>query len=82
MKTASLTFIYLLRCADNSTYIGETDNIETTLMKHFNKEVQETALKLPVDLRSYIAFKSQYQAKVFRRFLNSFLGKIFLRKLK
>jgi putative endonuclease len=27
-------FVYILRCADNSLYIGETSNLESRLLKH------------------------------------------------
>jgi len=44
-------FVYILRCADGSLYIGETDDIQTRLARHREgRACIFTARRLPVDL--------------------------------
>jgi putative endonuclease len=44
-------FVYILRCADNSLYIGETGNLESRLHKHHDGSACSfTASRRPVIL--------------------------------
>ena len=44
-------FVYILRCADGSLYIGETDNIEQRVARHQEgRACAYTAKRLPVGL--------------------------------
>ena len=44
-------FVYILRCADDSLYIGETDDIEQRLTRHQEgRACHYTATRLPVRL--------------------------------
>jgi predicted GIY-YIG superfamily endonuclease len=44
-------WVYILRCADNSYYIGHTDNLEERLAKHRTGEIEGyTSTRLPVRL--------------------------------
>jgi|GEM_PF-3617264 len=45
-----MPYVYLLKCSDNSTYTGCTNNIQERLKRHANKEVKYTATRLPVSL--------------------------------
>jgi putative endonuclease len=44
-------FVYILRCADASLYIGETDDIEHRIARHQEgRACQYTATRLPIQL--------------------------------
>ena len=44
-------FVYILRCADNSLYIGETDNVDDRVSRHQEgRACSYTAKRLPVSL--------------------------------
>lgn len=77
--SSAQVFVYLLRCADGSIYVGQTANLEQCLVEHFNGEVEETREKLPVEIYSYIAFNNQYKADAFHQFLKSRAGRIFIK---
>jgi putative endonuclease len=47
----SETLVYILRCSDNSYYVGCTNNINRRLRDHGNGEAADyTAKRLPVEL--------------------------------
>ena len=75
-----MQFVYLLKCADNTTYTGCTQNIEERLKRHENKQVLYTSSRLPVKLITYIAFSDKYQAFQFEKYLKSGSGKAFSNK--
>ena len=44
-------FLYILKCADDSYYIGHTDNLEKRLSEHYEgKASAYTAFRLPIKL--------------------------------
>ena len=48
---AVMHFVYILRCADSSLYIGETDDIEHRIARHQQgRACAYTATRLPVEL--------------------------------
>lgn len=75
-----MQFVYLLKCADNTTYTGCTQNIEERLKRHEKKHVLYTSTRLPVKLITYIAFSNKFQAFQFEKYLKSGSGKAFSNK--
>jgi putative endonuclease len=73
-------YVYLLKCADGTTYTGCTRNLEARLKRHSNKEVYCTSTRLPVSLVTYIAFTDKYKAFHFEKHLKSASGKAFANK--
>ena len=58
-------FTYMLRCADDSYYVGHTDNIEKRLSEHQSGEGCEwTSNRLPVELVWLQEFVSREEARV------------------
>jgi predicted GIY-YIG superfamily endonuclease len=57
-------YVYILRCNDDSYYVGHTDNIETRLAQHNNKECPNnyTSDRLPVILVFLHVFGSRNEA--------------------
>ena len=73
-------YVYILKCADNKTYVGCTDNIEDRLKRHQSGWVPATKNRLPVQLETYIVFKDKYRAYDFEKYLKSGSGRAFLKK--
>ena len=73
-------FVYLLRCFNNTIYVGCTSNLDERLKRHNNKEVPATKLRLPVTLITYLAFSDKYKAFEFEKYLKGGSGRAFLNK--
>ncbi len=47
----SITYVYLVKCADNTLYCGYTNNVEKRILAHNNaKGAKYTKTRLPVEL--------------------------------
>lgn len=67
-------FVYILRCADGSPYIGYTTNLDRRIYEHNSHKVNYTINKTPVHLVTYIGFKDKYKAFEFKRYLKTGSG--------
>lgn len=72
--------VYILKCADQSTYTGCTSNIEQRLERHSKGQVHYTSSRLPVQLITYINFSDKYKAFEFEKYLKSGSGRAFAKK--
>jgi predicted GIY-YIG superfamily endonuclease len=68
-----------MECGDGHLHVGITTDLLKCLAGHFNKEVPETAERLPVKIISYVAFENKKKAEVFMRFLKTNPGKSFIK---
>jgi len=61
--------VYILKCADDSYYIGHADNIESRMIAHQTKVYVHcyTATRLPVQLIFVKEFPTRDEAFVFER---------------
>ena len=59
-----LTFyIYILKCNDNSYYVGHTDNIEKRISEHRIKKYSGyTSTRLPIEVAFVQQFSTRYEA--------------------
>ena len=73
-------YVYLLKCADDRTYIGCTNDLRKRIIRHEKGRVSATKDRLPVVLSSYFAFSDKYKAYGFEKYLKSASGRAFLRK--
>ena len=56
-------YVYLLRCADQSYYVGHTDNMESRLSQHQARALPGyTAQRLPVILLKVESFPTRVEA--------------------
>ena len=55
-------FVYILRCADGSLYIGETNDVDARLVAHNEGRSPHTARRLPVTLVYAEAFADREAA--------------------
>ena len=72
--------LYILKCKDNSNYVGCTSDIDQRMIRHRNAEVEYTRTRLPVELLVYITFKDKYKAFEFEKYLKSGSGRAFMQK--
>ena len=73
-------YVYILRLNNSKFYTGYTQNIEERLFRHQNGMVPYTANKRPVELLFYSAFKDQYTAISFEKYLKSGSGRAFMKR--
>ena len=73
-------YVYILKCSDNKTYVGCTDNLDGRLKRHQSGWVPATKSRLPVELSTYLVFQDKYQAFSFEKYLKSGSGRAFLKK--
>ena len=76
----TMWFVYILKCSDNTYYIGCTSDLDDRLRRHSKGENTYTKYRLPVNLMGYIAFQNKYKAYEFERYLKSGSGIAFARK--
>ena len=58
-------YVYILRCADGSYYVGHTDDMLRRMLQHENGEVGYTGLRKPVELMWQGEFETQDGALTF-----------------
>ena len=73
-------YVYILRCSNDSSYIGCTSNLKERLNRHEQGHVPATKNILPVLLITYFAFQNKYTAYNFERYLKSGSGRAFTKK--
>lgn len=73
-------YVYILKCSDNKTYIGCTDDLKGRLKRHQSGWVPATKHRLPIILDTYIVFSDKYKAFNFEKYLKSGSGRAFLKK--
>ena len=73
-------FVYILKCADESLYVGYTSNIRIRLKKHQEGLVLSTKNKRPVKLHWYCCFVDEQKAIKFEKYLKLGSGFSFSRR--
>ena len=75
-----MQYVYLLKCSDDKTYIGCTNDLKDRIRRHNSKQVDATKDRLPVALKCYFAFDDQKTAFRFEKYLKTGSGRAFLKK--
>ena len=73
-ESSHMHYVYILRCADELTYVGCTSDLRERFQRHIKGQVPATALRLPVSLIFYAAFKDKYKAYDFEKYLKTGSG--------
>jgi putative endonuclease len=73
-------FVYILKCYDDSSYVGCTTDVNRRINEHNSKKVLYTRDKTPVKLVTLISFSNKYKAYEFEKYLKSGSGRAFLHK--
>lgn len=72
--------VYILKCADGSSYTGCTEDLEERLRRHHNGHVPATETRRPVELIAHVVFDDKYKAYEFEKYLKSGSGRAFIKK--
>jgi len=72
--------VYILKCADGTTYVGCTSDLKARLLRHQKGEVHYTSSRLPIELVTFITFTNKYKAYDFENYLKSGSGRAFMQK--
>lgn len=73
-------YIYILKCFDNSLYVGFSDNLKNRVNYHNKGLVNSTKEKRPVKLLWYCCFNNKTKALKFEKYLKHRSGFAFTRK--
>ncbi len=72
--------VYILKCTDNRSYVGCTNNFNDRILRHETGRVPSTASRLPVKVVIQIAFDDKYKAFEFEKYLKSGSGRAFMKR--
>jgi predicted GIY-YIG superfamily endonuclease len=72
--------VYILKCSDDSYYVGCTSNIEDRLLRHNKGYVTSTKYRIPALLITSIQFNDKYKAYQFEKYLKTGSGRAFMNK--
>ncbi|SDL55505.1 Predicted endonuclease, GIY-YIG superfamily [Salinimicrobium catena] len=72
--------VYLLKCSNNSVYVGCTSNLEQRIKEHNSGKVKSTQYRIPVSVTTKITFNDKYKAYNFEKYLKTGSGRAFLNK--
>ncbi len=72
--------VYIIKCSNNSHYVGCTSDIEKRLLSHNKQQVTSTKYRTPVTLITSIQFNDKYKAYQFEKYLKSGSGRAFMNK--
>ncbi len=72
--------VYIIKCSDDSHYVGCTTNLEERLLRHHKKQVPSTKYRIPTMLITSIQFTDKYKAYQFEKYLKSGSGRAFMKK--
>ena len=75
-----LWHVYILKCADDTFYVGKTKNLDDRLMRHSMRQVSYTSSRLPVELITWITFTVEWKAVLMEKYLKSGSGRAFMKR--
>jgi putative endonuclease len=72
--------VYILKCSDNTYYVGCTHDIDERISRHRKGSVSYTSTRLPVEIVHQSVFYDKYKAFEFETYLKSGSGRAFAKK--
>ena len=72
--------VYILKCSDNTYYVGCTSNFADRIARHTRGEVSYTSSRLPLITIHQSVFFDKYKAYQFENYLKSGSGRAFAKK--
>ena len=72
--------VYVLKCNDDSFYIGQTENFERRYQEHLNKKVSWTSKHLPIEPTHWEVFQTRQQAVQREKELKTGFGRKWLKR--
>jgi putative endonuclease len=80
LVSATMWFVYILKCADNTFYTGCTSDLEERIRRHSKEENTYTKSRLPVILYTILLSSINTKLMILKNILNPAQVKLFLRK--
>jgi putative endonuclease len=75
-----MCYVYILKCSNNSHYVGLTNDIKKRLREHNQGLCKYTKSKLPFKLVWLGIFRTKILAAAFEQYLKSGSGNAFMKK--
>ena len=72
--------VYILKCSDNTYYVGCTNNMDDRISRHRKGDVLYTKTRLPLEIAYQSVFFDKYKAYEFEKYLKSGSGRAFAKK--
>ena len=72
--------VYFLELSNGDLYVGSTNDLDRRLTSHSAGQVQSTRSFRPVELKSYIAVKTERHARELEAYFKSGSGKAIAKK--
>lgn len=72
---------YILKCVDDTYYVGSTNNMDRRLHQHNAGQSKSTKSRLPVELAFTKEFRTLKEARGFEHFIKRQRNKSFYEKL-
>ena len=73
-------YVYILRCSDQSLYVGYPSNYLKRMERHNNGEVKYTSDKRPLSVQTVIGVQDKYTALKLEKYLKSGSGRAFAKR--
>ncbi|MFA5791665.1 MAG: GIY-YIG nuclease family protein [Candidatus Paceibacterota bacterium] len=73
-------YVYILKCVDDKSYTGCTDNLKERIERHKNGYVPAIKERRPLKLDMYFAIQDKHKAFNFEKHLKSGSGRAFIKK--
>jgi putative endonuclease len=71
---------YFLQLINGDIYIGSTNDLKCRVSSHQAGHVASTCKQIPVELLSYVAVRTEANARALERYFKSGSGKAFAKK--
>ena len=72
--------VYILKCADETYYVGCTSDMTERFSRHLKGQVSYTSTRLPLLIVHQSVFPDKYKAYEFEKYLKSGSGRAFAKK--
>jgi predicted GIY-YIG superfamily endonuclease len=69
--------VYILKCSDETYYVGCTNDINDSLSRHEKSDIKYTSSRLPIKVVHQSVFFDKYKAYEFEKYLKSGSGRAF-----
>jgi predicted GIY-YIG superfamily endonuclease len=69
--------VYILKCSDETYYVGCTNDINDRLSRHEKGDIKYTSSRLPIKVVHQSVFFDKYKAYEFEKYLKSGSGRAF-----
>ena len=80
MNANSMWYVYFLELSNDDIYVGSTSDIDRRLKSHSAGQVQSTKGYLPVELKSFVAVRTESHARELESYFKSGSGKAIAKK--